>query len=126
MRVPWVGWIAIQVQNAGVNNNYTMIGLIIALIFLLIIVEFIAPLLKSKMQKPLQTTPLSTTDPINMPPTLQCFHQTLTTSATYTWFLLWLHFGFRQKEKATRQQIRSRRSGDVVSCSRCFSRHIWR
>jgi biopolymer transport protein ExbD len=77
MRVPWIGWVAIQVQNAGINNNYAITALIIVLLVLLIVVEFIAPLLQRKLQK--NTTQPSTpspTDASNLPINLQCLCQT--------------------------------------------------
>jgi hypothetical protein len=48
MRIPWLGWIAIQIQNSGVNNNFALTGIIIVLIILLILVEFVWPLIKRK------------------------------------------------------------------------------
>jgi signal peptidase I len=47
MRVPWIGHVAIFMHDVlGVNNSFIAIPIVIVLIVLLIIVEFIAPLLK--------------------------------------------------------------------------------
>jgi signal peptidase I len=46
MRVPWIGWISIKMQEGGATN--LVIPIIAVLIILLVIVEFILPLLKKK------------------------------------------------------------------------------
>jgi signal peptidase I len=46
MRVPWIGWIAIKMQEAGTTN--LVIPIIAVLMILLVIVEFVVPLLKKK------------------------------------------------------------------------------
>ncbi len=49
MRIPWVGNIAIFMQGIlGVRNNHLVIPIILALIVILIIVEFIIPICKHK------------------------------------------------------------------------------
>ena len=57
MRVPWIGWIAIKMQQAGANNSM-VIPIIVILIVLLAIVEFVVPLLKRKKAQPKQETNL--------------------------------------------------------------------
>ncbi len=51
MHVPWVGWIAIKMQEAG-GNSFLTIGIISFLIVLLSIVEFVVPMLKKQPQTP--------------------------------------------------------------------------
>jgi signal peptidase I len=53
MRIPWIGWIAIKMQEAGATNSI-VVPVIVILIVLLVVVEFIAPLLKRKTKSTLQ------------------------------------------------------------------------
>ena len=50
MRVPWVGWVAIEMQKIGANNS-TVIPIIVVLIALLIIVEFVPSMLKARKKQ---------------------------------------------------------------------------
>ena len=50
MRVPWVGWVAIEMQKIGANNS-SVIPIIVVLIVLLVIVEFVPPLLKTRKKQ---------------------------------------------------------------------------
>jgi len=45
MRVPWIGWIAIEMQKTG-GDRSLLIGIIVFVIILLIILEFVLPFLK--------------------------------------------------------------------------------
>jgi hypothetical protein len=47
MRIPWIGWIAIKMQEMGASNS-TVVPIIIILIVLLIIIEFVPSLLKRR------------------------------------------------------------------------------
>jgi len=58
MRVPWIGWIAIKMQQAGANNSI-VIPIIIILILLLVIVEFVWPIFRRKTSPPPQIPNLS-------------------------------------------------------------------
>ncbi len=55
MRIPWVGWIAIDLQKVGADSS-TVIPIIVVLIILLIIIEFVPPLLKGKKVPSVGTT----------------------------------------------------------------------
>ena len=49
MRIPWIGWVAIFMHDVlGVNNALIGIPIIIFLIIVLVIVEFVIPILKSR------------------------------------------------------------------------------
>lgn len=50
LRVPWVGWVAIEMQKIGANNS-TVIPIIVLLIALLIIVEFVPSMLKARKKQ---------------------------------------------------------------------------
>jgi signal peptidase I len=47
MRIPWIGWLPIKVQEMGTSSSI-VIPIIVALVILLIIFEFVLPLLKRK------------------------------------------------------------------------------
>ncbi len=47
MRIPWIGWVAIKMQEIGATNSI-VVPVIVVLIVLLIIIEFVAPLFKRK------------------------------------------------------------------------------
>lgn len=55
MRIPWIGWVAIKMQEAGATNSI-VVPIIVVLIALLVIVEFVVPLLKRKAKLPSPTT----------------------------------------------------------------------
>jgi signal peptidase I len=64
MRIPWVGNIAIAMHDAVGTNNTYIIPIVVFLIILLIIVEFILPLLKPKPHTQQSTpTPTQTNQP---------------------------------------------------------------
>jgi hypothetical protein len=52
MRVPWLGVIAIKLQELGLGNNAALMGVIIVLLILLLIVEIVAPLLNRSSKVP--------------------------------------------------------------------------
>ena len=54
LRIPWIGWIAIEMQKWGASNS-TVIPIIVVLIILLIIIEFVPSILKKKNTLTLQT-----------------------------------------------------------------------
>lgn len=47
MRIPWIGWISIKMQEAG-GNSSIVTPIIFILIVLLVVIEFVVPLLKRK------------------------------------------------------------------------------
>jgi hypothetical protein len=47
LRIPWIGWAAIKMQEAGANNS-SLVPIVIVIIILLVLVEFAAPYLKRK------------------------------------------------------------------------------
>ena len=51
MRIPWIGWIAIKMQQVGASNSLVT-PIIVILIVLLLIIEFIVPMLKRKTTQP--------------------------------------------------------------------------
>lgn len=53
MRVPWVGWIPIEIQEAGVSNS-VIVPVVVILIILLMVVQFGGPLLKRRNSSPVQ------------------------------------------------------------------------
>jgi len=55
LRIPWIGWVPIKMQQAGISNNSLLISAIIIVLILLLIVQFIDPLLRRKNIKPAQT-----------------------------------------------------------------------
>ena len=55
MRVPWIGWIAIEMQKWGASNS-TVIPIIVILIILLIAIEIVPSLLKKKRNQSIQTS----------------------------------------------------------------------
>jgi signal peptidase I len=59
MRIPWIGWITIGMQELGVSGTATVVPLIVILIILAIIVEFVVPLLRNKRKLAQQNTPPS-------------------------------------------------------------------
>jgi len=50
MRIPWIGWVAIEMQKIGANNTI-VIPIIVLLIVLLIIVEFVPSVLKTRRKQ---------------------------------------------------------------------------
>ena len=55
MRVPWIGWIAIEMQKWGASNS-TVIPIIVILIILLIAIEIVPSILKKKRNQSIQTS----------------------------------------------------------------------
>ncbi len=49
LRIPWIGWVSIIMQSTGANNTI-VIPLIVILIVLLIVSEFVFPMLKRNKQ----------------------------------------------------------------------------
>lgn len=45
LRIPWIGWVSIVMQNTGANNTI-VIPIIVLLIVLLVVSEFVLPMLK--------------------------------------------------------------------------------
>jgi signal peptidase I len=56
MRIPWIGWIPIKMQEIGVSGTTTVIPIIVVLILLLIIAEFLVPVLRNRHKPTQQTT----------------------------------------------------------------------
>jgi signal peptidase I len=59
MRIPWVGWIPIEMQKIGVSGTSTLLPIIVIIITLFIIVEFVVPMLRNKRKFAQQKTPPS-------------------------------------------------------------------
>ena len=64
MRIPWIGWVAIKMQELQKDLNLQgfniALPIIIVLILVLIIAEFVIPLLKRRKNQPVQTPSMET------------------------------------------------------------------
>ena len=58
MRIPWIGWIAIKMQELGATGTSIVVPLIVVIIVLYIIVEFVVPMLRNRRKLAQQKTTL--------------------------------------------------------------------